>query len=135
MRGVQIRSLADAVGGIGAAPCAIHCLAGPLVLLVGSLLPSVLLPDASFHDAMLWLVVPSSTLAFSLGCQRHRDVRTVLLGGGGLLGLLLAATALHDVLGELGEKALTLSAAWALAAGHWRNFRLCRMDGCEHAPG
>jgi hypothetical protein len=129
-----MRAFADAVGGIGAALCAIHCLAGPLLLLGGSLVPSVLLPDASFHEAMLWLVVPSSLLAFSVGCRRHEDMTTLLLGTGGLLGLVLAATGLHAVLGEVGEKIVTVAAATALGAGHWRNFRLCRAEGCEHGP-
>lgn len=126
--------LADAIGGIGAAVCAVHCLAGPLLLVAGPLVPSVLMADTSFHQAMLWLVFPTSTLAFAIGCRRHEDALVLLLGVVGVLGLLLAATALHGPLGEGGEKAVTVLSATALGAGHRRNFRLCRADGCEHAP-
>jgi hypothetical protein len=129
---VRITTVADALGTIGAAICTLHCLATPIGLVAGSLLPSVLLPDESFHRAMLWLVVPTSLAALSLGCRRHKDRRTLVLGAAGVLGLLLAGALLHGTLGEVGEKIVTLLAAPALIAGHVRNFRLCAADDCDH---
>jgi hypothetical protein len=102
------------------------------VLLTGSLLPSILLSDTAFHQAMLWFVVPTSAVALSIGCRRHKDSLTLLVGGAGLLGVVLAATALHGLLGEVGEKVVTVFAAGALAGGHVRNFRLCREADCLH---
>jgi len=95
-------------------------------------LPSALLPDESFHQAMLWLVLPMGAVAFSLGCRRHKDLFTFLLGAAGLLGYWTAATVLHQSLGEIGEKVVMLLAATALIGGHIRNFRLCRADDCRH---
>jgi hypothetical protein len=83
-----MRALADVEAGKGAAPCAIRCLAGPLLVLGASPVFSVLLSDA---------------LASSIGCRRHRDVRTLAGGAVGLLGPLLAAIALRG-LGEIGER-------------------------------
>jgi MerC mercury resistance protein len=129
---VRARAIADVMGAIGSAVCAVHCLAGPLVLLTGAVLPSTLLPDESFHRAMLWLVLPTGTVAFALGCRQHKDLGTFLLGVVGLAAYGLAATTLHRSLGETGEKVVALLAAAALIAGHVRNFRLCRADACRH---
>ncbi len=51
-------------------------------------MPTVFLDDESFHRTILWLVVPSSLLAFGLGCRRHRDPRVLLLGALGLAGIV-----------------------------------------------
>ena len=81
---------------------------------------------------MVWLVIPSSTIAVFLGCWRHKD-RLVLVGAAaGLTTLVLTAIFGHDVLGETGEKVTTLIASIMLALAHWRNFWLCRQDSCGH---
>ncbi len=129
---MRVAAAADALGTIGSALCIMHCLASPIVLVTGALLPSVLLPDEQFHQAMLWFVVPTSAVAVALGCRRHKDRPTLLLGVAGVLGLLLAGTAPYAMLGELGEKVVTLLAAALLISGHARNFRLCRSEDCEH---
>lgn len=129
---MKVSAIADAVGTTGSVICAAHCLAGPAVLLTGSLLPTILLPDESFHQAMLCLLLPTGLVAFTLGCRRHKDLFTLLLGVAGLLGLTLTATVLHDLLGETSEKVVTLLAVSLLLAGHIRNFRLCRASQCQH---
>ena len=72
-------------------------------------------------------------MAFSLGCREHRDAWVLALGAIGMLGILLAATVLHDVLGESGERAATLAAAVVLISAHFRNYRLCRASRCDCA--
>jgi hypothetical protein len=116
---MKVRVFADAIGALGSATCAIHCLGVPLLLLTGAVAPVGFLSDESFHRAMLWIVLPAGAVAFSLGCWHHKDRVTLLLGATGLLGLALAATALHD-------------ASAALIGAHLRNFRLCRTEGCRH---
>lgn len=127
-----LRSSLDSLGVFGSTLCVLHCLLGPAILLGGALLPTVFQDDEMFHQAMLWWVLPIGIVAFSLGCRRHKDVLTLLLGSAGLLGLLWAGVAAHDVLGETGEKFATLIAAAALIAAHWRNARLCRANQCQH---
>lgn len=117
---------------IGATACALHCIALPVLLVLGGTMPFVFLGDESFHRRMLWLVVPAALLAFTLGCKRHKDRRVVLLGAVGIVGMVLAGTVLHDWIGETGERLVTLASAALLIAGHLRNFRLCRSDACRH---
>ena len=129
---LDIRTLADGLGVIGATVCALHCVALPALLVLGSTIPTVLLGDESFHRSMLWLVIPSAVLAFALGCRRHKDRRVLLLGTFGIAGMVLSGTVLHDLMGEATEKMVTLAAAALLIAAHFRNFKLCRSESCRH---
>ena len=128
---LDIRTIADGLGVVGATLCALHCIALPALLVLGSAVPTVFLGGESFHRSMLWLVVPSAVLAFTLGCRRHKDRRVLLLGAAGIAGMVLAGTVLHDIVGEAGEKVVTLAAAALLIAAHLRNFKLCRSEPCR----
>ena len=126
------QTLADGVGVVGSALCALHCLALPTMLVLGTAIPASLLDDALFHSAMLWIIFPSALCAFSLGCWIHKDATVIVLGVTGLLGISLAAFVLHDLVGESGERAMTLISASVLIGAHYRNFMLCRESCCEH---
>ena len=128
----DVRTLADGVGLFAATACALHCIALPAALVIGSTIPTVLADDEFFHQLMLWLVVPSAAVAFGLGCWRHKDRPVLLLGVLGVAGLVLSGTVLHEILGELAEKGVTLGSAGLLIAAHVRNFRLCRSVSCRH---
>lgn len=112
--------------------CALHCLLAPLALVLVPTLAAAPLADENFHRALVLLVVPASAVALSLGCRRHKDWFVLLAGFGGMAGLVAAAIFGHEVLGESGERIATVVMTILLAAGHVRNFRLCRNDGCEH---
>ncbi|MCG8462782.1 MAG: MerC domain-containing protein [Holophagales bacterium] len=127
-----MRTIADGLGVIGATACALHCIALPTLLILGATVPTVFLGDESFHLAMLWLVVPSAVIAFSLGCWRHKDRWVLLLGALGAAGMVLSGTVLHETLGEAAEKMATVGSAALLIAAHVRNFRLCRSESCQH---
>ena len=125
--------MADALGAVGSAACALHCLLIPTLLVAGTVLPGSFLGGESFHLAMLAVIFPSAVLAFALGCWRHRDRWVLLLGAAGLVGMLLAVTVLHDLVGETGERVATLASAALLISAHWRNFKLCRTcSDCNH---
>lgn len=124
--------LADSAGLFGSALCALHCLALPAMVVFGTAIPAALLDDATFHSAMLWIIFPSALCAFSLGCWVHKDALVIMLGVIGLLGMALAVSVLHDVLGESGESIVTVTSAAVLIAAHYRNFRLCRQGCCDH---
>ncbi len=85
----------------------------------------------AFHVWLLWLVIPLSVVALSMGCRQHKSLSVILLGLLGLSLLIIAATLGHDVLGENGERAVTLVGAIAIAAGHLRDFSLCRRAACD----
>jgi len=112
--------------------CAIHCAVLPVLLALFPTLLALPVDDHHFHQLMVWLVLPSSIVAVSLGCKQHQDSFVLIGAALGLLILVLTAFFGHDVLGEVGEKVATLVGAIILAAVHWRNYSLCRQDCCEH---
>lgn len=114
------------------AMCALHCVLAPVALVALPVLAGSLVGDEEFHRLMLWLILPSSMVALTLGCRRHKDVGVLVAGAGGLSILALTALAGHQSVGERGEKLLTVLGAVVLAAGHMRNYRLCRRNDCDH---
>lgn len=112
--------------------CAVHCLVLPIVAGVLPALAAATASHAHFHVLMLVLVLPLSGLALGSGWLRHRDGIVLLLGLCGMGLMALAVTLGHDLLGETGERWMTLTGAFILASGHVRNFRRCRpADGCH----
>lgn len=112
--------------------CAIHCLSLPLLLGFLPALGTTIFGQESFHTTLLWLVIPLSLVALSLGCRKHKDLRVLLIGLAGLVVLIAAAVMGHDLLSETGERVMTLIGASAIAAGHLRNYSLCRRVQCAH---
>ena len=106
-----------------------------MLLVTGTVLPVSILGDELFHQAMLWVILPAAIVAFGIGCWRHKDRAVLTLGALGLLGMVLSGTVLHDVIGEVGERTVTLLSAAVLVGAHYRNFRLCRSSACTHESG
>ena len=132
-RSIGVRSIADGIGIVGSAACALHCMAAPVLLVAGTAIPASLLTGERFHELLLWPILPASALAFGLGCWRHKDRWVLLLGILGLVGLSSSVAMPHDLIGEVGERWLTMGSAGLLIAAHLRNFKLCRSDSCDHA--
>ena len=122
----KLRTLADVTSGLASFACALHCLLVPVLLVSGTVLPVGFFLDEGFHLAMLWLVLPAGVVAFALGCWKHKDQLVLGLGLSGLVLILAAATVLHPLVGEVGERGLTVVAGAMLITAHVRNFRLCR---------
>jgi hypothetical protein len=131
---LRVRAVADVVGAMASGLCALHCLAVPVTLVLGSLGPLIFITDEGFHEVLIWLVVPTAGLAFSAGCLQHRDRVVFLLGGVGLVLLLASFTVVNEITGEVGERVMTVFAASLLIAAHVRNFGLCRRVACVHPP-
>ena len=127
----ELRSFADGVGILGSAICAVHCMATPVLIAVGTSVPLWQAGDESFHQSMLWIIIPSSILAFSLGCWRHKDRWVLALGVLGLLGITAPIAAPLGSLGETGERWVTVCAAALLVAAHFRNFKRCHARDCS----
>lgn len=103
--------------------CIVHCLAVPLLVALLPLLAISIGSDAHFHALMLWLVVPTSVIGFSLGFRVHRRAWIVGLGVAGMLGLVAAALWGHSAWNATFETAVSVVASLVLAAAHWLNFR------------
>jgi nitrate reductase NapE component len=117
------------------AMCAIHCLSLPLLIGVFPALSTTMFGQEAFHVWLLWLVIPLSAVALTLGCSTHKDSLVLLLGLSGLAILILTAILGHDLLGETAERVATLAGAIVIATGHLRNYALCRRVQCTHEHG
>ena len=110
--------------------CTVHCFATPVIL---GLLPSfaVLQIDSEqFHLWILAAVLPTSLLALSLGCKKHKRLRYMACGVIGLAFMIFAI-----LLGnEIAEKALTLIGSAFIAVAHWFNYQQCLKHNDEKCP-
>jgi len=106
--------------------CAIHCLLLPLLLVLLPSLGALPLQNEAFHTWMIIAVIPTSIYALTIGCKKHQRYRLLLWGVSGLILMVLAITLGHEVIGDYGEKILTLLGAALVVFAHLGNFRRCR---------
>jgi len=92
---------------------------------------SLPIADESFHKALIYLVIPMSIIAFTLGCRKHKNWSIMVWGLIGLTILALTALFAHDVVGELGEKLGTVLGSVFIIFGHFKNYRLCEKSECQ----
>ncbi|MEM1404526.1 MAG: MerC domain-containing protein [Pseudomonadota bacterium] len=111
--------------------CALHCLLLPVALTVIPSIAGMGIADEAFHVWMIVLVVPISAFALFIGCRKHRQLSVLAKGGVGLAVLISAPLLGHDVLGEVGEKTVTLVGAMIVAWSHLSNYRLCQEAECN----
>ncbi len=114
--------------------CTVHCFATPILL---TLLPSfaaLQLDNEQFHLWILAAVIPTSVLALSLGCKKHKRLRYMVSGFVGVTLMVLAVTVGEVLFGELGEKGLTLVGAAFIAVAHWFNYRQCLAKSDDDCP-
>jgi len=110
--------------------CAFHCLAVPVMLALLPSMAALQLDNEAFHYWIILAVIPASIYALTMGCKRHKHLRLLVVGGTGLALLVLAVMLGEEIVGEYGEKTLTVIGASLVAAGHFGNFRLCRHLDC-----
>ena len=106
--------------------CIVHCLAMPLLVAILPVAAVTIGSDAHFHALMLWLVVPTSAIGFSLGYRVHGRGGIVASGALAVAVLALVAFWGHDAWDPAVEVAVNVAASIALAAAHWQNFREVR---------
>ncbi len=122
----------DKIGVFLSGVCVMHCLFTPVLI---TLLPIIGLSsfaeDILFHQLMLWIVIPTSSIALFIGCRKHRDM--VILGTGmlGMVLLVIVAMHGHDVFDSWGEKIATSVAGIILAISHLLNYRACQSITCS----
>ena len=103
--------------------CAIHCILLPIMLILSPYIELTFFTSHGFHESLMYFILPTSVIAFALGCKRHNDDMVKL---GGICGIfvLLIAIALHDF-SEVLSVLLTLFASSLLIFTHLRNRTLC----------
>ncbi len=111
--------------------CALHCAVLPSLWV---LIPSFLtfgFDSELIHWWMLVIVIPVSGIALVSGTRKHGNYMLLLMG---LIGLLVLASAVilgEDLLGESGEKLVTVFGSAIVAVAHFRNYRFCRDTDCQ----
>ena len=125
------QSISDKAAILISTACTLHCLAIPIAVVAFPVLASTLCCDSGFHTMLLWLILPTSLVALTLGCRAHKDVHVIVYGFIGLGFVLTAAIAGHDFLSEMGERGVTMAGSAFLVLSHIRNQRLCRHDHCH----
>ena len=126
------RSSLDTLAIVLSGTCMVHCLALPLLVTLFPIVQGSLLSEQYFHLIMLVLILPTSLVALTIGCRKHKDPMTIVLGGTGLVLLSFTALFGHGTFGELGERVVTSFGGLILAAAHIQNYRCCRADNCNH---
>ena len=127
----NIQGIADKSAIVLSFLCALHCLLLPAAIV---LYPSTLgfLPgDESVHFALLFLVIPVSAYALVKGGKVHKSRKVFITGISGLLVLVAAVVLGHDILGEIGEKILTVLGSIIVIIAHVQNHLICRATDCE----
>ncbi len=112
--------------------CILHCVALPFAVIMVPQLTAFWFAGEDFHLTLIYLVLPTSVVGIGLGCRRHGSFGVLSWALIGLLMLVFAAVYGHDVLGEMGEKLLTLLGGVCVMTAHILNFRLCRSCDCDH---
>ena len=112
--------------------CVLHCFAAPIFLAFAPSLLALGVADEKFHLILIFLILPASLTALTLGCRRHGDMSILYWGCAGLIVLLSTLVLGHDLLGDAGEKIMTVFGSGLVVVGHVLNFRSCRISACEH---
>ena len=112
--------------------CVLHCFATPILLAIAPSLLALPVADEKFHAVLIFMILPASLIALTMGCRRHGDMSVVYWGCGGLVVLLGTLVLGHDLLGDAGEKIMTVFGSGLVVIGHVLNFRSCRTSACEH---
>ena len=118
------RSYADKTAVGLSALCALHCLAVPLTMTLYPPAIAMGLGDEVFHLWLLIGVLPVSAMALTLGCREHRNIFVAGAGVVGMTALVAAVLLGHDLIGEWGERLLTVTGSGLVAASHIRNLFL-----------
>ncbi|MBW8784427.1 MAG: MerC domain-containing protein [Novosphingobium sp.] len=113
-----IRFRLDRVGVLLSGLCAVHCVAGLVLVTLLGLGGGVLLNPA-IHEIGLVLAIGVGVMTLGLAALRHGRTGPLLLGG---CGLALMASALSIEHGPR-EALLTIAGVTLLAAAHIRNLR------------
>jgi len=129
---LEVESKLDRFAVFLSATCMLHCLALPILVTLFPIAQGSLLGEQSFHLILLVFILPTSLIALTIGCRKHKDIITIGLGTVGLSILTFTGLFGHEVFGELGERIVTTIGGLILASAHIQNYRICRADNCKH---
>ena len=77
------------------------------------------------------MTVPVSFFALTLGFKNHKKASFFLMGIAGLIILILALILGEGILGEMGEKLVTLIGSIIVVFAHFKNYQTCIHTECS----
>ena len=110
--------------------CVLHCLLAPSLIVLSYGVPSFTIESELIHYLILLLTVPISIFALTLGYKNHKGVSFFVTGVIGISVLILAVIMGEDILGDVGEKGLTLVGSIIVVYAHYSNYRTCQKLDC-----
>lgn len=111
--------------------CVIHCFFAPSFIILTSGFLSISIDNELVHYLILLLAVPVSSFALYLGWKNHKNKSFLPFGIIGLLVLVAAVLMGEAMLGEAGERAITLLGSLLVAYAHYRNHQECKAVKCD----
>ena len=111
--------------------CALHCAVLPSLWVLIPTFGLFGLDSEAVHLWMLVVVIPVSAVALTTGARKHGRHLLMVLGIFGLVVLAAAVILGEDLLGESGEKLVTVFGSAIVAVAHFRNYRFCRDTDCQ----
>tara|TARA_E500000081_G_scaffold10195_1_gene12291 strand:+ start:112 stop:513 length:402 start_codon:yes stop_codon:yes gene_type:complete len=111
--------------------CVLHCFFAPSFVILTSGFLSISIDNELVHYLILLLAVPISSFALYLGWKNHKNTSFLPFGIIGLLVLVAAVLMGEAMLGEAGERAITLLGSLLVAYSHYRNHQECKAVECD----
>ena len=101
--------------------CMMHCLALPLITISVPLISEIF--NTHYHEIMLFIVIPISSIALFKGFKYHRKAQIVFTGFFGAFLIIIGATVIHDRYDGFTESLFTITGSLLLALTHFINSR------------
>ncbi|RPF90498.1 MAG: MerC domain-containing protein [Rhizobiales bacterium TMED168] len=111
--------------------CVMHCLLFPLFLILSSNYLTLFLNNELFHYTLLFLIVPLSLFALTIGLKNHNSFNIFIFGFIGIIFLLSALFFDIKILFVSSEIFLTILGSSFMMIAHYKNFQLCRHLDCD----
>ena len=111
--------------------CVLHCLLFPSFLVIFSSFLSLTLDSELIHYILLFIVVPISIFALTVGLKNHNNSLVFFTG---LVGIATLVSALFmDILifSFSGEILLTIIGSAIISMAHYKNYKLCNHMDCD----
>ena len=121
----------DKVAVTLSAACVIHCFFAPSFIILTSGFLSISIDNEFVHYIILLAAVPISIFALYLGYKNHKNLSFLPCGLVGLFTLISAVLLGEAILGEMGERALTLLGSLLVVYSHFRNHQECKATQCD----
>tara|TARA_Y100001935_G_scaffold253925_1_gene261490 strand:- start:2299 stop:2712 length:414 start_codon:yes stop_codon:yes gene_type:complete len=111
--------------------CVVHCFFVPSFIVLSAGYLSFAVDNEFVHKLIVLLAIPISIFALSIGYRNHKTSSFIPMAIFGLALLVLAVVLGESVLGEAGERMLTLFGSVSLAFAHYKNYKTCKELDCS----